>query len=270
MISQDRQKFINLYHSSWTSVHKLCSSLSEKEWRLETDCPGWSVKDCLSHLTGIEHRLLGRLVPKHIPTNLSNVRNELGMKNEIDVDIRRKSKPKDVLDEFEEVNNSRMEILANQKNFNDKAISPVGEGTIYDLLSVRTFDCWVHEQDIRRAIGRHGNLTGIVADHAFSRMLEVMPYIVGKKARVEDGLEVSLKITGTIDRSIMLAMQNGRAVETQNSQKADINLSMSPETFLRLCCGRIKPDEALLSSLVDLTGDQEVGLRIVRSMNYMI
>ncbi|GIS65431.1 MAG: hypothetical protein CM1200mP3_16790 [Chloroflexota bacterium] len=45
------------------------------------------------------------------------------MKNEIDVDIRRKSKPKDVLDEFEEVNKSRMEILATQKNFNNKAIS---------------------------------------------------------------------------------------------------------------------------------------------------
>lgn len=270
MTCQDRQKFIDLYHSSWTSVYKLCSSLSEREWRLETDCPGWSVKDCLSHLTGIEHRLLGRFVPNHIPSNLCNVRNELGMKNEIDVDIRRKLDTKDVLNEFEEVNKSRMAVLATQKNFNDKVTSPVGEGTIYDLLSVRAFDCWVHEQDIRRAIGRHGNLTGLVADHAFSRMLKVVPYIVGKKAKVEDGLEISIKITDVAERSIGLVMEKGRAMEIQNIQEASINLSMSPETFLRLCCGRIKPDTALISSLVDLSGDQDVGRRIIRSMNYMI
>jgi len=164
-----------------------------------------------------------------------------------------------------------MEVLAAQKNFNDKVTSPVGEGTIYDLLSVRAFDFWVHEQDIRWAIGRHGNLTGLVADHAFSRMLKVVPYIVEKKAKVEEGLEVSLKIIGAIDRTIGLVIKNGRAVKMQNTQKASTDLSMSSETFLRLCCGRIKPEAALLSSsLVELKGNQDVGARIIRSMNYMI
>ena len=101
-------------------------------------------------------------------------------------------------------------------------------------------------------------------------MIKVVPYIVGKKAKVEDGLEVSIKITDAVERSIGLVMQNGQAMEIQNIRKASINLSMSPETFLRLCCGRIKPDTALISSLVDLSGDQDVGQRIIRSMNYMI
>ena len=42
---------------TWESLADVCEELSSTEWALPTECPGWDVKDQLSHLIGIE--LLG-------------------------------------------------------------------------------------------------------------------------------------------------------------------------------------------------------------------
>ena len=84
----DRESLICLQTEVWDSIDNLCQSLKPEEWDITTDCPGWSVKDCVSHLIGIEHRLLGRPVPDHAPKNTTHVNNDLGLRNEIDVDLR--------------------------------------------------------------------------------------------------------------------------------------------------------------------------------------
>ena len=40
--------------------------------------------------------------------------------------------------------------------------SPVGEVPYRQFMRVRLFDCWMHEQDIRRAVGKPGHLEGPV------------------------------------------------------------------------------------------------------------
>jgi mycothiol maleylpyruvate isomerase-like protein len=47
----------------WDSVDRPCSDLPGSEWELPTGCPGWSVKDHLSHLVGFESRAIGRAGP---------------------------------------------------------------------------------------------------------------------------------------------------------------------------------------------------------------
>ena len=56
------QKLKCLQKSAWDSVISVVVELEANEWDFPTDCPGWTVKDCVSHLVGIEHRLLGREV----------------------------------------------------------------------------------------------------------------------------------------------------------------------------------------------------------------
>ena len=34
----------------WSSIDQLCSGLPAGQWDLPTGCPGWTVKDHLSHL----------------------------------------------------------------------------------------------------------------------------------------------------------------------------------------------------------------------------
>ena len=62
---------------------------SAGRWDLPTGCPGWTVKDHLSHLVDYEARALGRPAPEHEPGQLPHVKNEMGQANEIGVDVRR-------------------------------------------------------------------------------------------------------------------------------------------------------------------------------------
>lgn len=39
----------------WASIVTACAQLETDHWDRATDCPGWTVKDQLSHLIGIEH-----------------------------------------------------------------------------------------------------------------------------------------------------------------------------------------------------------------------
>src|SRR5664279_5703658 len=73
----------------WASIVTACEQVDGEQWDRPTDCPGWSVKDHLSHLIGIERMLLGDPSPP-APTEVpAHVRNPFGEVNEAWVEARR-------------------------------------------------------------------------------------------------------------------------------------------------------------------------------------
>ena len=55
------------------------------------------------------------------------------------------------------------------------------------LLTNRPFDLWMHEQDIRRATGRPGNLDTAGAAHATGVCARSLGYVLGKRAHAPGG-----------------------------------------------------------------------------------
>jgi len=267
---EDKCKLIQLQKDVWESLGELFNSISSVDWDAATDCPGWSVKDCLSHIVGIEHRLLGRDVPEHVPSCVGHVRNDLGLRNEVDVDLRRDSKPQVILEEFFEIQSERLAIMLSQNDFSLVMNTPLGSQSIADLISIRIFDCWVHEQDIRRAVGRPENLSGAVAMHSFSRIDKVMPYIVGKKGGVSEGQSVEFNVTGCSSKCFTIEVKSGRADFTTKVSMPTASLYMGSEMYLALACGRIKPNVTLHAGLVVIKGQETLGRRIVSHMNFMV
>ena len=266
----ERESLICLQTEVWDSIDNLCTSLKPEKWDITTDCPGWSVKDCISHLIGIEHRLLDRPVPEHDPKNTKHVNNDLGLRNEIDVDLRRSCSINTILDEFREVTSERKKILHRQHDFSEKADSPIGTGSITDLLSIRIFDCWIHEQDIRRAIRKPGNLSGNAATHSFRRIDRTMLYVVGKKSKVEEGKSVRFTITGYTANNFVVAVESGRAKVTEGDVSPTVSLSMECEDYLILTCGREHPSNLIDSGRISIRGDAHLGKSVVEQMNFMI
>ena len=43
----------------WQDIAGIGADLSADEWRLPTECPGWSVHDNVAHMIGTERMLLG-------------------------------------------------------------------------------------------------------------------------------------------------------------------------------------------------------------------
>lgn len=257
----------------WSSIGELCSTFTEQEWKTPTDCPGWSAQDQISHLVGMENRLLGRPEPDHTPKDLSYIKNDFGAKNEIGIDWRRSWPGAKVFDEFQEVTSERLKALRamSADDFDVATQTPIGPGKVRDLIGIRIFDAWVHEQDIRRAVDRPRNYEGSVAEHSMGRLVTPMPYVVGKKAQAPDGATVVFDITGQLGQTIDIGME-GKTARLLDStpESSTVRLTMDAETFACLCCGRWEPAEVLASGKVQIQGDRALGEAIVKQMNFMI
>lgn len=267
------QALVDKMTQVWRSISELCADLTEPQWKTPTDCPGWSVQDQISHLVGSESRLLERVTPEHTPQDTRHVKNEIGARNEVLVDWRRSWPGIKVLEEFREVTAERLRILRGMRadDFATQTQTPIGPGTVRDLLNIRIFDAWVHEQDIRRALKRPGNLEGAVAEHSIGRCVLAMPFVVGKKAQAANGTTVVFEVTGAAGRILAIGVEGTRAklLDTVPASPS-VRLTMDVATFACLGCGRWEAGRVLADGKVRMAGDRALGERIVAQMNFMI
>jgi len=255
----------------FASLSELGSQLTEAQWKLPTDCPGWSVQDNLSHIVAYENAESGGARTTHQAPKVDYVRNPIGEANENEIDSRRSLTGAQVLQEWNEVSARRLNLLrtADESYFTKEVMTPTGPGTTADFLHIRVLDCWVHEQDMRRAVGKPGHLSGPAAEHTIDRLIRTIPIVSGKRAGTPDGASVVIDITGGVQRHIVCTVTGGRAAVTDVEPEAPLaRLTMDVETFLILATGRRAPETTL--DAVELAGDITLGNKIVASLNMMI
>ena len=248
----------------WASIDQLCSGLPDSQWDLPTGCPGWTVKDQISHLTDYEARLLGRPAPQHEPAPAAHVKNELGRSNEIGVDARRSKSGADVLEEFREVTAERLVRLRDltEQDLAAPTVTPAGPGTVADLLILRVMDSWSHEQDIRRALHRPGHTEGPAVAQAVDYFTRFLPYLVGKRAAAPDGSKVIFAIGGR--DPVAVEVSGGRGRPTADLDNPTVTLAIPVASIAALVGGRSDvPDD------VTITGDQQLGRQVLDSMVLM-
>ena len=255
----------------FASITELCDGLTESEWKTATDCPGWSVQDNLSHLIGIERMLEGLSPTMHKAAPADHVKNPIGEANENEIDSRRHLSGAEVLSEWKEISARRMATLrsADDAYFDEPAMTPTGPGTVGDFLSIRVLDSWVHEQDMRRAVDKPGNLGGPAAEHTVDRLMRTVPIIVGKRAGTPEGGSVVIDLTGDVTRHAVCTVTGGRAAVVADQPGSPLaHITMDVETFVMLATGRATADS--LVARVNYAGDSEHGRRVTSALNMMI
>src|SRR5690606_13664860 len=60
------------------------------------------------------------------------------------------------------------------------------------LLGNRPLDVWMHEQDIRRAIGQPGGYDSVAARHTIAKLGAALPMVLGKRVGAPAGTSVRL------------------------------------------------------------------------------
>lgn len=257
----------------WRSIDELCGSFEPEDWNAETDLPGWNVKDVVAHLCGSESFFMGRPLPEHDPGERDHVKNELGSVNEVAVDFRRSHSAQEVLDEFRAVTEERLIEISGwtEADLQVDAWTPVGPGTMRDLLATRVVDSWTHEQDIRRGAGRPGHLDGPVPVFVTERLMLAMPYVIGKRAAASDGSIVSFEVGDPPVVIRTVGVEGGRAhpIETSASDP-DVWFGIDVETFCCLTCGRWTPEQARARGRLELRGDAVLGERVLDEINVML
>ena len=273
MTTGHEEPVIAILAEEWEAIDTLGRDLGEGEWDLPSECPGWSVRDVLSHLIGVERTLLGEEAPPPLAQLPPHVANELGARNEAWVAPRRSQPGRDVLEEFRLVAARRLADLRSYppSRFDEPGPSPVGEVPYREFMKVRVMDSWVHEQDIRVATARPGHDAGPAAELSMDRLCAAMPFVVGKQAGAPEGASVRFDLRGSLPRRIDVVVQESRARAVSSLDgPPTAGLDMDMEVFWRLACGRVDGKAARLAGLVEVDGDEELGFRVLDAMAFMI
>jgi uncharacterized protein (TIGR03083 family) len=153
-------------------------------------------------------------------------------------------------------------------DWNQVTVTPAGPDTYGRFMRVRDFDCWMHLQDIRDALGQPAaEPAGPAARLALDEMTASMGFVVGKLGGAPEGSRVAIELTGPLARTINVAV-NGRAkvVDDFGGQEPTATITLDGLLFTRLAGGRTTVDHGAIS----YAGDQVVGKRIVEHLNYVI
>jgi uncharacterized protein (TIGR03083 family) len=266
------REFIDQLDRIWHSTAEACRDLSPEEWDRATDCPGWTVKDQLAHVVGTASTLLRRGGPPPAPGGLAHVLNPIGEMNEAWVEARRPLPGPAVLAEFEEVTGARLAALRamTDEEVSAEGPSPIGTVPYATFMDVRVMDCWVHEQDIRRAVGRPGGLSGPAADAALRRLTSSLAFVVGKRVAPPDGTSVVVELSGPVARAIAVTVTGGRAVAGDAPSSPSVTIRTDTETYACLANGRWTAAEAVERGRVSFAGDTALGRLVVDNLATMI
>lgn len=264
----DRDATVAALDAVFDSIVDLAAGLRPDEWALPTACPGWSVKDNLSHVIGTEAMLLGRPEPDVVlPDDLPHVRNDIGRFNEKWIESYRPRPDAEVLADLRAVIAERRAALAgmDQAAFDADSFTPAGPDTYGRFMRIRVMDTWFHEQDIREAVGRPGHVEGPAVEAMLDEITAAVGYLVGKKAAAPAGSSVRFELTGPTARRIDVAVEDRARVVDAIEGEPTATLTVPMLTFTRLVGGR-GADPAS----VDVAGDRALGEAVVANLAYMI
>ncbi|MEU5214900.1 maleylpyruvate isomerase family mycothiol-dependent enzyme [Streptomyces sp. NPDC020807] len=250
------------YADAWThsieAIAELVQPLVEGEWNRPTPCVGWSVRDIVSHVIGMETEILGDPRPIHsLPRDLYHVRSDFARYMEVQVDVRRHHTAPEMTSELEYILIRRARQLRNENRSPEHLIrAPLGaEQTLELAYRMRAFDVWVHEQDLRAALGVPGNLDSAGAHVTRDVLLEALPKVVAKDAGAPPNSAVVLDVTGPVEflRTVRVDADGRGSIDGAPSLGPAVSLATDWETFVRLACGRVRPAD--VADRVRIEGD---------------
>jgi uncharacterized protein (TIGR03083 family) len=264
------EPIVDVLEEEWSSLAALGRGLTEQQWKTATALPGWTVQDCLSHIIGIERMLMGDPAPDVAVDHLPHLKEPMAAGLETWVEARRSQTGGEVLTEFRDQMDRRLRNLRamSDEEMSTVGWSPIGEVPYRDFMNVRVFDCWMHEQDMRRALDLPGNVEGPAVDLSLDRFRNALGYVVGKKAGAPDGSSVVFELDGAPLDELVVTVDGRARVVDEAPGDPTVRIRLPFATFVALGGGRWDTVEALAAGGVAFEGDAELGHRVLGSMGF--
>jgi uncharacterized protein (TIGR03083 family) len=266
----DRATVVAALDDAWDHLLALGGELDDEAWATPSLCPGWTVKDLYSHVLGTESMLLGRPAPEADVSGRDHVRNDIGRFNEVWVAANADRPGPEVLAELRAVVEERRSVLSElaDEAWDEVGFTPAGQDTHGRFMRIRVFDQWLHEQDARIPLGRPGHLSGPAVDLALDEIAASLGFVVGKRAGAPDGSAVRFELSGPTERTFDVLVEGRASVVEDLGRSPDVTIRMPLSTFVVLVAGRQGADHA--DPAIEVTGDRELGERVVANLAYTI
>jgi len=268
-LAAGKESVIGLLADEWSSIIDLLAGLDDEAWATPV-LPGWDVHDTLAHMIGTELALSGAALPDVTAEPGPHVHNDIGKLNELWVTALRSRSNAELLASFREVTAKRLAALAEMSvaDFNAASWTPAGPSTYRRFMEIRIFDCWMHEQDIRAALGLPGNESGPAAERSVDEVVGALGYIIGKRGRAPDGSSVLIRLTGPVSRELRVVTDGRAKVVESFTGEPTAAFALSSSLFLRLAGGRENPQAAL--ERVELSGDVSLARQLATNLAFTI
>ncbi|WP_403024066.1 maleylpyruvate isomerase family mycothiol-dependent enzyme [Salinibacterium sp. GXW1014] len=244
----------------------LLEQLPNDAWNSPTDLPGWDVKAVASHVAHLESVLAGDPEPTVELGDLPHLTAPTGDYTERGVVARRDHAPADIIREIRESADARFAALEADPPTDASAKPVLGvPGLSWDwrtLLRNRPLDVWMHEQDIRRAVGLPGGFDTAPAEHTVRYFAESLGFVVAKRGKATAGTSVVFALNGLPPLAVGVG-ENGRgSVLRTLPEQPDVRIDFDAESFIVLAGGRRPADP----QRVRVTGDEQLAGRILAGM----
>ncbi len=267
----EKDRIVSLLRDEWDELSQLLATLTADEWSAAA-LPGWDVHDTVAHIVGTERSLAGHERPD-IPVDAdqrAHIRNDMGKNNEAWIEHYRSRTDAELLADFRDITAKRLATLdaMTGEQFNAPSWTPAGQATHARFMRIRAFDSWMHEQDIRSAVGKPGHDGGPVAAESLDEVVVALGYIVGKRGGAADGSSVSFHLTGPLARELHVLVDGRAQVVDSLTSPATVTITMPGTLFMRLAGGRVDP--LAMIGQITFAGDVEFGHRVATNLAYTI
>ena len=264
--TDDRVELAAYVEIWWQAVNgflTLLEEIPEGEWETPTDLPGWDVRAVASHVAHLESILAGGPEETAEVGEPEHVTGLMGLYTEIGVVNRRSASPDAIINEIREATTARHTALVSDKPADGTAKpSVIFGGVPWDwrtLLRNRPIDIWMHEQDVRRAVGRPGGMETAPAEHTVGILADRLGFVLAKKVGAPPGTTVVLELDGS-DPFAFAVNDEGRGERLATTpDQPTVELAMDRHSFIQLAGGRRDAEPGALR----ISGDPELAERIL-------
>ena len=262
----DLATLLDAWESSLRTVVGLGRVLTPEQWEAPTECPGWSAGDVVRHLCWVEGFLAHRSDAPHEVDWAAHphVTNDFGRLTETGVDVRRHLEQAAVCDELDALMDVRLAMIMrlDPLTLDTEVPGLFGRAVpLRNLLRVRVFDIWSHEQDIRRAVGLPGNLASPGAQVSALQITASLPFVLAKGVQAPAGTTLQVSVDGPVrfERCAVVG-DDGRGVRVAMTAVETPTLAIETdwETFARLSAGRLDVADPSTTSRVRLRHRDDV------------
>jgi len=271
--SIQKERTVEALNEVWASIGDLLARLTGEQWHLQTPLPGWDVQDNVAHIAGTEAMLLGEPAPDvEVDRTAVHIRNDTGAFNEAWVVGMRGLSPDEMRSRFAETTARRLDALRAmpQDEWDAESFTPAGRSTYGRFMQIRVFDCWLHEQDIRDAVGEPGHESGLAVEVTLDELTTAMGFVVGKRAAVGPGNRITFSLTdgGVIVRQIHVEVDERARVVPSLAAPATATLVLPVGVMTRLAAGRVPVAD--VRAKVTVVGDERLAGAVLDNLAYTI
>ncbi|MFN8099940.1 MAG: maleylpyruvate isomerase family mycothiol-dependent enzyme [Dermatophilaceae bacterium] len=268
---------VTAWSTSVAGLIALGRECTEADFARPTCCPGWTVQDQLAHVAGVE-AMFGGAAPSDVAVpDYPWIRHDMGRFMEGPVQARRSWPGSAVVDELAAALTERQAAYADPALTVDSTLAtPLGEMTLGDLVTLRIMDVWVHEQDVREALGRPGGLESGGASVFVQAMLDRVPRLWAPLLAADQGLLLRVEgPTSGVAGVGLLGLPEGdgtaQALFDDPGQWPGTLTMITGTTqpLTRRAAGRVPTAGVLADASVTIDGDAGLGTRALEALAFV-